>query len=68
MKKKKEKKRKKKKKEKRGKKGKKKREKEIPTKFHQNPSKNQWKEFKNNEFLQILPKNAKKIDEKFLKY
>ena len=40
----------------------------IPTKFHQNLSKNQWKEFQNNQFCKMLPKNVKKIDETFLKY
>ena len=29
---------------------------EIPIKFYQNLSKNQWKEFKNNEFVQIFAK------------
>ena len=41
---------------------------EIPTKFHQNLSRNHQQEFKNDDFLQNLPKNAKKFDEKFLKY
>ena len=31
-------------------------------------SKNHRKQFKNNEFCKILPKNAKKFDENFLKY
>ena len=32
---------------------------EIPTKFHKNLNKNQWEEFKNNEFLQNLPTSLK---------
>ena len=41
---------------------------EIPKKFHETLSKNHIKEFKNNEFLQNLPENAKKFDKNFLKY
>ena len=40
----------------------------MPIKFHRNLNKNHRKEFKNNENLQKLPKNANKFDEKFLKY
>ena len=36
--------------------------------MHQHLSKNQWKEFKNNEFLQKFAKKCEKIDELFLKY
>ena len=32
----------------------------IPTKFHQNLSRNQWKEFKNNEILQFFAKKCEK--------
>ena len=37
-------------------------------KLHQNLSKNQWKEFKNNEFLQICAKKIRNFAENFLKY
>jgi hypothetical protein len=45
---------------------------EIPKKKSSKSEQNQWKEFKNNEFLQNFAKktfkNANNFDEKFLKY